>query len=634
MIRRALATVVLTLLAAGAHAEVTRVDVARRADVGATGYEKIVGTVHFALDPADAANRVIVHLDRAPRNAAGKVAFSADLYILRPRDAARSNGIALIDVLNRGRKLALTYFNRMGALDPATEADLGDGFLMKQGYTLVWVGWQFDVQRRNDLMGIDAPIATGVTGVVRAEFTPNDRSPETTVADLAGYPPADPAAADTTLTVRDGAYGNRRSIPRSKFQVKGNVVSMDGGFEPGRTYELSYRTERVPVSGVGLAAFRDTASWLRYDAAAPAPARHTIAFGSSQSGRFLRTFLYQGFNTDERGRQVFDGVMAHIAGGARLSLNEPSATPNSLGFYSATSFPYADAALRDPVRGHTDGLLEKSRARGHAPKVFYTNSSVEYWGGGRAAALVHSSPDGRWNQALPENVRAYLFAGTQHSPGQFPPRKPVAQTQPDNPVQYGWPMRALLVAMTKWVADGVAPPPSQHPQYKQEGSTIVAAAEIPFPRIPGVQSPRIVTPGRDGERVLPLLVSQVDADGNEIAGIRLPDVSVPLATYTGWNFRSPEVGGTRDLVSLTGSSIAFPATRAAREASGDPRRSIEERYASKDDYLRRVREAADALVKDRYLLADDVSAILERSGEMWDYFSRQTSVDRRQSARD
>ncbi len=627
MTRSAFATLVFALTAVTVQAEVIRVDITRRADIGTSGYEKIVGTVHFALDPRDAGNQVIVNLDRAPRSAAGKVEFSADLYIMRPREGTRSNGVALVDVVNRGRKMTLNSFNRGGTLDPATEADLGDGFLMREGYTLVWVGWQFDVRRQNDLVGIDAPTASGVTAVVRAEFTPNDRSPNATVADVIGYPAVDVDGADTTLTVRDGPFGARQTIARSRFVVKGNVVSMEGGFEPGRTYELSYRTQKVAVTGVGLAAFRDTASWLKYDPTAPARARHTIAFGSSQSGRFLRTFLYQGFNTDEQGRQVLDGVMAHIAGGARLSINEESATPNSLGMYSATSFPFADAALRDPVSGKTDGLLEKARARGHAPKVFYTNSSVEYWGGGRAAALVHTTPDGRSNQRLPDNVRTYLFAGTQHSPGQFPSRKSAAQQQADNPVQYGWPMRALLVALTRWVTDGVAPPASQHPQFKEDGSTIVNAAEIRFPALPGVQSPRIVAPGRDRGRVLPLLVSQVDADGNEVAGIRLPEVAVPLATYTGWNFRSAEVGGTNELVSLAGSSIPFPATRAARQASGDPRRSVEERYASKSDYARQVREAADKLVKDRYLLADDVNAIVTRAEETWDQIvvSRQTS---------
>ncbi len=316
---------------------------------------------------------------------------------------------------------------------------------------------------------------------------------------------------------------------------------------------------------------------------------------------------------------MFDGVVAHIAGGARLSINEAGATPNSLGMYSATMFPFADAALRDPASGKTDGLLEKARARGHAPKVFYTNSSVEYWGGGRSAALVHSTLDGRANQPLPDNVRAYLFAGTQHSPGQFPPRKGAAQQQADNPVQYWWPMRALLVSMTQWVTSGTLPPPSQHPEFKAEGSTIVKGSDVKFPAIPGVQSPRIVIPGRDGGHTLPLLVSQVDADGNELGGIRLPDVSVPLATYTGWNFRSAAVGGSQELVALAGSSIPFAATKAKRTASGDPRLSVEERYTSKDDYLRRVREAADKLVKERYVLADDVNPILAHAGAMWDH---------------
>jgi hypothetical protein len=618
MIRSTLTAAIVALFAVEAAAEVTRVDIARRAEVGASGYEKIVGTIHFAIDPKDPANQVIVGLDKARPGASGRVEFSADLYILQPRDAARSNGVALVDVVNRGRKMTLNGYSRGGTLDPATEADLGDGFLTRLGYTLVWVGWQFDVRRGNNLMGIDAPRAAGVTATVRAEFTPNDKNPDVTVTDLVGYPVMGDGS-DASLTVRDGPFGEPQDIPRARFQLKGSVVSMPGGFEPGRTYQISYRTQNPAIAGIGLAAFRDTTSWLRHDPAAPSHPRYTIAFGSSQSGRFLRTFLYHGFNTDERGRQVFDGVIAHIAGGARLSINEGTATPNSLGMYSATFFPFADAALRDPATGKTDGLLEKARAKGHAPKIFYTNSSVEYWGGGRAAALIHSTPDGRANQPLPDNVRAYLFAGTQHSPGQVPPRKGGAQQQADNPVQYWWPMRALLGAMTQWVTSGTLPPASQHPQFKASGATIAKASDLPFPAIPGVQSPRIVAPGRDGGHTLPLLVSQVDADGNELAGIRLPDVSVPLATYTGWNFRSPAVGGTKELVALAGSAIPFAATRAKRTASGDPRLSVEERYASKDEYLRRVREAADKLVKERYVLAEDVQPIVAQAGQMWDF---------------
>ena len=604
----------------------TRVEVTRRADVGASGYEKIVGIVHFALDPREAVNQAIVNLDRAPKSGSGKVEFSADLYILQPRDATRSNGVALVEVLNRGSKLALRNFNFDGTLDPATEADLGDGFLMRQGYTLVWVGWQFDVPRQNNLMGIDVPRAAGVSGIVRTQFTADVRRTEETIRDLAGYIAADINGADTTLTVRDGPFGEPRAISRGQFSLKGNVLSLPSGFEPGRTYELSYRSNDLPIDGAGLAAFRDVGSWLKHNPTAPSRPRHTIAFGSSQSGRFLRTFLYQGFNTDEQGRQVFDGVLAHIAGAARLSLNEPSATPNSLGMYSATTFPFADAAVRNPVTGQSDGLLERARARNHAPKIFYTNSSVEYWGGGRAASLIHSSPDGRQNQPLPDNVRAYLFAGTQHSPGDFPPAKAAAPQQTDNPVQYAWPMRALLVALTRWVADGALPPPSQHPQFREEGATIVNASEIRFPAIPGVQSPRTVTAGRDRGHVLPFLVSQVDADGNEVAGIRLPEVAVPLATYTGWNFRSAAVGGTDELVSLVGSSIPFAKTKRAREASGDPRPSVEERYKTKEEYLRLVRDAARKLVADRYLLAEDVAAVVARGGGMWNYVNGQPTV--------
>jgi hypothetical protein len=644
MIRSALTTAIVVMFAAEVAADVTRVNVTRRVDVGASAYEKIVGTIHFAIDPNDPANQEIVGLDKAPRNSSGKVEFSADLYILQPREAARSNGVALIDVVNRGRKTTLNGFSRGGTLDPATEADLGDGFLTRQGYTLVWVGWQFDVQRANNLMGIDAPRAMGVTTTVRAEFTPNDRNPDVTVTDLVGYPVLGDGS-DASLTVRDGPYRKPQEIPRARFQLKGTVVSMPGGFEPGRTYQISYRTQDPAIAGVGLAAFRDTASWLKYDPSPAAQPRFTIAFGSSQSGRFLRTFLYQGFNTDEKGRRVFDGVIVHIAGAARLSINEEGATPNSLAMYSATAFPFSDTVQKDPVTGKMDGLLEKARARGHAPKVFHTNSSVEYWGGGRAAALTHVllEPFGR-DEQLPRNVRSYLFAGTQHSPGQFPPRKTAAQQLRDNPVQYWWSMRALLVAMTRWVIDDVEPPPNRYPMDDDPRAGYVfdvgtglggsatswgpvntllpalffARSEL-FPKIPGVQVPEIEPPGRDRRPERRLLVSRVDSDGNEMAGIRLPDISVPVATYTGWNLRSKEAGATKELVALIGSSIPFAPTKAQRMALGDPRRSVEERYDSKDDYLRRVRKAADDLVKDRYLLADDVAPIVARAGEVWDW---------------
>ena len=362
--------------------------------------------LHFAVDPKDPRNQVIADLDKAPRNAAGRVEFSADLYILRPVDAAKSNGVALVDVLNRGNKIVLRNFSRSDSADPVTDEDLGDGFLTRQGYTLVWVGWEFDV--RQGAMRASVPDAQGVTGVVRAVFTPDDRQPQT-VGDLAGYRPADANAADITLTVRDSEYDRVETIARGRFTISGNQVTLAGGFEPGRMYELAYRPEHWPVSGLGLAAYRDSTAWMRYAPDALVRAPKTIAFGSSQSGRFLRTFLYYGFNTDEKGRQVLDGAMIHIAGAARLSLNERGAKPTSLGPYAATAFPYAVTAETDPMSGRREGLLDNDRARQQQPKMMFTNSSVEYWGGGRSAALIHTSADGTKDLVLPDNVRAYLL---------------------------------------------------------------------------------------------------------------------------------------------------------------------------------------------------------------------------------
>jgi hypothetical protein len=606
-----------------ARGEVTRVDIARRAEVGASGYEKIVGTIHFAVDPTNPRNRAIVDLDAAKKNAAGRVEFSADLYILRPRDQARSNGVALVEVSNRGRKSLLNTFSRGPAgLDPSTDADLGDGFLTRQGYTLVWVGWQFDVPRQGGLMKLDAPVSS-LSGPVRAEFATNDRVLEQTLADLAGYTPADATAADATLTVRDGPFGTPTTIPRARWTLRGsNVVTIDGGFEPGRIYEVAYRASNLPVTGAGLAAFRDTASWLRYRADATVTAKHVYTYGSSQSGRFLRAFLYSGFNSDEQGRQVFDGVMAHIAGGGRFSINERGATPNALSMYNTTRFPFADAAQRDPHTGRTEGLLDNDRARANQPKVFYTNTAVEYWGGGRAAALVHTTPDGKSDLKLPENVRAYFLTGTQHGPSRFPPQMGSGQELP-NPVEYVWTLRALLTGMDRWVRQGAPPPASQHPRLGD--GTLVASERVAFPAIPDVASPRGIAAGRDGTIVWPLLVPQVDEDGNERAGVRAPVVAVPLATYTGWNFRSPAIGAPDQLVNLLGSAIPFPRTKAARAAARDPRRSIEERYASREEYLARARAAAEALVEGRYLLAEDLPKVVERAAAHWDMPALTTS---------
>ena len=538
------ATLLVTALVAPAlHADVVSVEIVERTLIedgrhfGDTGpYEQIVGRITFAIDPADPMNQVIVNLDRAPRNAKGLVEATGDLRILVPADPQRGNGAALIDIANRGRLTALG-FNRGGT------GPYGDGFLMHEGYTIVWVGWEFDVP--------------------------------------SGRP------------------------------IRLDVPSVDG----------------FPVGGLGFAAVRDTASWIKYEPQATVTAEHTLSFGSSQSGRFLRTFLYLGFNTDTSGRQVFDGMIPHIAGASRLALNQPGAEPISLGMFDATSFPFADAALRDPVTGVVDGTLGNDRSREHQPYVLYTNTGVEYWGGGRVATLVHSTPDGTGDLTLQDNVRFYFLTGTQHGPGRFPPPPPGNRQEMGNPTDYWWNMRALLTALKDWVVDDVEPPPSRHPRFAD--GNLVAPNDIAFPAIPDVRSPRDRTAGTrvanpwldstpEAGVALPMLVPQVDEDGNEVSGIRHPEVAVPLATYTGWNFTNPDQGDPNTLVSLAGSYIPFQATRAQRERANDPRPSIEERYASRTDYLAQVETAGRALIGQRYLRADDLAPILERAEQHWD----------------
>ena len=635
--RFALCLVAALLVPSTLRAEVTRVEIARRADLGLSGYEKIVGTIYFAVDPKDPRNRTIADLDKAPVNAAGRVEFSSDLYILRPK-APRGNGAALVDILNRGNKVALSGFNRGGSPDPQSDADLGDRFLMRFGYTLVWVGWEFDVPDRPMAMRIRVPVATDggkpISGIVRARWTANARATEFVVNDLARYDATDPAGADSRLVACAELLATScAEVPRAEWRVTGHTVTVDRGFEPGRTYEVAYRAANPPVAGLGFAAIRDTASWLKHQPDAVAPVRYAYGYGSSQSGRFLRSFLYEGFNTDEKNRQVFDAVFAHIAGAARLALNERWAQPVALGLYDATAFPLADASVDDPLSGARDGLLANPRVGAHAPKVFYTNTPVEYWGAGRSAALIHTTPDGSADRGLPPNVRVYFIAGTQHSPSRFPPAVSNGQ-QEDNTVDYWWAMRALLLALHKWVKEGVEPPPSLYPRL-QDG-TLVPASKIALPAIPAVASPRALTAGRRAANrllaggggagaSLPLLVPEVDDDGNERGGIRLPEVAVPLATYTGWNFRKPDLGSPGALVPLIGATIPFPATRADRAKTKDPRRSIEERYRSQDEYLAQVQKVLDDLVIKGYLVYDDEPMMLQRATDEWDLFVTERS---------
>lgn len=666
--------VALLVVAAPVSAEVVRIEVRSRTPVvggqafGAAGpYERLTGTIFFAVDPRNPANRIIADIDKAPRNAAGRVEFASDFYLLRPVDPARGNGTVLYEVSNRGGKGMIGFFNfGGGGVDPQTAAHFGDGFLLEQGFTLLWVGWQFDVPRRDGLLRVYAPIAKEadgrpITGLVRSDFVPAERVTEASLADRGhqAYPVSDPHDPATVLTVRDSVEGPRRVVPRDRWQFTddGRGVRMAEGFEPKKIYEVVYRAQDPAVVGVGPAAVRDTISHIKY-AGAPelglraGAVRRSIAFGISQSGRFLRTYLYYGFNEDEAGRKVFDGVMPHVAGAGRGSFNHRFAQPSRDGhpflnfFYPTDIFPFTDAEQTDPETGLTDGLLTHATKPAHQPNIMYTNSSYEYWG--RAASLIHTTVDGTKDARLPANVRAYLLAAGQHGVAAFPPARSIGQ-QLNNPLDYRWVMRALLVSMNRWIADGAPPPPSALPRV--DNGTLVPPERLRFPKLPSVNVPSVphkayrADYGPDFIRkgvvsqeppvirsAFAILVPQVDADGNEVAGIRVPELAVPVATYTGWNLFNERSGPTDVVSSMQGSFIPLPRTKAERERAGDPRRSVEERYRGREQYLAEIAKAASDLVAKGYLLKTDVPRIVAQAGTRWDYVTQAATTTRDRQA--
>jgi hypothetical protein len=632
-------------------AEVTSVTLTSRTSVaggqsfGATGpYERLVGRIEFALDPHDPHNAGIVDLNHAPRDSEGRVRFSSDLYVLRPTDPSKGNGVLLFEVANRGRRSLLGRFNRAAqSNDPATDADFGDGLLMRDGYTLVWIGWEIDVP--TPLLRIDAPPArlpAGSDDRISVEIMHNQRVSEVfLVDDPAGRPPViyhpvDSESSTDVLTVRDRFWDAGEVIPRERwrFVVGPNdlpKLRLETGFEPGRYYRVTYRPSGALVSGVGLAAIRDAAAAFRYRSDLPIHGQRAHAFGVSQAGRFLRQFLYEGFNVDERERRVFDAMWIHIAGASRVGFNERFATPTLAALFKTTQFPFADLDQVD-IDG-TRGSMQGRYRPDQRPKVFYTNTPVEYWGGGRAAALTHTTIDGQRDLELPDNVRMYLLAGTQHIVAPFPPVRtpPVSGAanaalrsggqQLNNPTPQNNVMRALLRAWHEWAAAGTLPPPNQYPRLADR--TLIRIDGVRFPTLKAVADPRrIVGPARMiGGKVVPLphLVPQVDHDGNDLAGIRDPEAAVPLATTTGWNFRDPSVGNSQDIYQLLGSYVPFARTRVARQANADPRLSLEERYRGVDDYLQRIRSSAMDLIRRRYLLAEDLDSILERAKKHWNF---------------
>ena len=654
----------VALVSAPLEGRVRRVEISSRTDVlqgqkfgDAGSYERIVGRIYFSAAISNPHNRRIVDLSNAVNLKDGEVEFSSDFIAFRPKDPKKSNGSLLLEVPNRGRARILSVVDG-GDFD--LEKDAGDAWLLRNGFTIVSVGWQWDADGR-DALRLYAPVAKEngktTTGLLRGDLMPATETSEIPLGHLIlgniggiEYPVTAPTDPRNTLTVRNSREDQRAVISRTDWQfahtVEGKLVPserhihLNGGFQPGKIYEYVYVVADPVVAGLGFAAIRDFASYSKHAPDAITPAVRVYGEGISQNGRFLRDLLYQGFNADEEGRVALDGVLAHVAGAGRGSFNyrfaQPSrdAQPTSSIFFPTDVFPFTDKPEKDAIAGEEEGLLDRAIAERVVPKIFFSNTSYEYWG--RAAALIHITADGRQDASISNDVRIYHLTGLQHFSGPFPPAKGTAdllgqQPQSPIPVKYFW--RSMIANMDAWVRNSTLPPPSSYP--KIADGTLVTVPEYAFPSLPGVNRPREANSGyrldfgpkwREGilsiqppnlGKSFPVLVPQVDVDGNERDGVRLPELTVPLATYTGWNLRDATIGAPDQRVSFEGSYLPFPRTAAERQKTGDPRKSIAERYSSREDYLSRYSRAIDDLIKQHWILPEDREALLRRGEQEW-----------------
>ncbi len=687
MMRRTFALVVLGVLlgalATPADARVVRIEVERTTpyaggkEFGDAGrFERLDGTVYMEVDPDDPLNAVIVNLDRAPRNERGMVEFSAPFFIIKPVDMARGNRKLLYGINNRGNAIELP-FQTFPSLPPGADPESGDGLFFRLGYTFVDAGWAGDVTTTAMRLGANLPVAMQADGSpivsrIRIEY-PSDPTAAGTVAHtlplkgndrFVSYESADTDTAHSTLTVRDAIDGERRPVPadgwafgtcpsgEASLAASTTDICLFDGFDPDKVYELIYPAKNPWVMGLGYAATRDVAAFLRYEAAddagTPNPLaasadatgiRRAYGLGISSTGMYLRDWLYLGFNEDEAHRRVFDAVRIHIPGTHRLFANVEFADPNiysrqdrTSDFTSHSYPPLTYAVTTDPVTNIRDGILKRPATD---PLVFHVDTSNEFWQM-KASLNVH---DGHGNPVpIPDNVRLYLLAGHPHGGaagvGAMPSDRGACEYVTNTYRSAAPTMRALLVALDDWADRGIEPPPSSYPDVQRGTLATVDEVGRTFPAIPGVAFPTRAngldaldfgpTFGSQGGRqtVLPptrggsyrVLVPTTDRDGHDIGGIHTVDIAVPVGTNTGWNLHAAGPRG-RDLCSLTGSFFPFARTRAERMANGDPRLSLEERYGDHAGFVAAVRGAADESVGRRILLPEDAEVLIRMAEE-------------------
>jgi hypothetical protein len=620
-------------------------------------YEKLVGRAFGELDPDSPLNTVITDIGLAPRNTRGRVEYTTDFYILKPLDPARGNKVLLFDVTNRGNKITYLPLNFPFRAppefppinDPCTAQGVGTGYLMRQGYTIVWTGWDVTAPAGNDRLTVTVPVASEdgrpIVGPALEEIMADNVQTAVPGQAVYSYPLTYPAASlDTSqarLTVREYRGDEPRLIPTTEWHYLdastiGLLPQNERPFESGKIYQFVYPATDPIVAGIGFAAVRDCVSFVRHAQAdehgSPNPLAGTlewsIATGLSQSGRFHRPFLYMGCNQDEDGRRVFDGMLPYINGAGGGFFNYRFAQPNRTAFqrwshvYPEQVFPFAYSTLSDPLTGKTDSVLARAKASGTSPKIMEVNDSNSYWF--KSASLAITTPDGSADQADPPHVRFYLLSSIAH--GVASGRGGCQQLQ--NPISPGPALRALLAALTEWVTVDIEPPASQVPRLA-DGTLVppLPQSSVGFPQIPGVAYTGVASvrelydygpefdrgiistlPPRETGRAYPPLVPKVTPDGIDAAGIQLPDIAVPVGTYTGWNLLANTL---KDECSAMGSFIPFATTKAQRLASGDPRLSLEERYGTQRRYVQTVTAAARRLVAQGLLLEEDATAYIE-----------------------
>ncbi len=633
------------IIACAAHARIVSIDIVKTesptfagAAFGSAGtYDKIVGRAHGVLDPNDPHNAVITDITLAPRNAQGLVEYAMDVYMFRPTDPGKGSGKLFYEVVNRGSKLGWSVFNGLSSNDPTTAADAGSGFLMRQGYTIVWSGWEDPFVIGSNGLTASLPVARNPDGSSVTGQTIFEQIFDAPTGDTYQllYKAATTDKSQAVMYVRNHSDQPNVAVPSSVWSFVDNqnvkINRADpflAGYDNGAAYTLVYTAKDPLVLGVGFAATRDLVSFLRNDTTSANPARgavrYTLAHGQSQSGRYLKGFIHWGFNADESNRRVFDGVNPFISGAHDIASNERWGDANATGrkyqrhTIAKQEFPFTYEVRTDPVSSQTDGIFLRCQGSNTCPLIVHTDSGNEPYL--KPTFLVTSDGLGH-DIALPSTVRVYDVGSTQHAPQSTITTTPASVCQqPGNPNQWAPYVRALFIALDQWTTAGVEPPPSAYARVSD--GTAVPTPQA-FPKIPGVRYtgwvnpvavldkshlPYTPVPGKDYVTYVP----KVDADGNDLPGVRTLNVLVPTATYTGWGLRRAGFAENEDC-GLTGQYIPFAKTKAERDASGDPRPSLQERYGTLWGYYFALSAAATQLVAQRYLLAEDAVTLFQQS---------------------